>query len=696
MKKGLMSFIFLLLFLVSKEQVTQINANKSLFAITPLNSTIALFESELDSSIWRSDGSVAGTIQISDTIKYIGYGGLLNGKLIFKGISPHCGKEIYITDGTSDGTKLIKDINPGTLNSQPMGTPMALLNNYVYFAAVTPALGCELWKTDGTAANTSLVKDIVAGSVSGLDTSAFTIGSTGTVLLFNANTAANGNELWSSGGTEATTNLLKDINPGATPSNPRVFFPLNNMYLFTVTSADSLTMQVWRTNGTAAGTVLIKDNIRSPYVIPPGYVPNYAFTYFHVFKNHAYFLINDSVHSGDALWTTDGTDATSTHTSFIEQLDTSSVGIGSFLLIDAINLSDKFIFPYSDGTNFFSLWQSDGTAAGTKSFKDFPNSQKNIPLIYINGNSNPLFNGKFFFSATTDAIGNELWTSDGTNSQLLKDINVGSNDGITKQPSYLFTTSWLFFAADDGTHGNELWKTDGTTTSIVQDIFPNQHNANPMLFFVNNGKVFFSATDGNPADSSITDLFVVDGTFVALPVKLIDFTVASKGNDAVLQWTTAQELNAKDFTVQSSADALHWDNLGTVPAKGNSNEQNNYSFVDIGVMNSGNQVEYYRLISNDFDGNTSVSKIVTLKIGNSDQWNVRLLLNPVRDNLKIIITGIKNQALLSIHDLNGKEVYQKIQNTSGIISIPVYFESGVYILQVKANNGTKTLKFVKE
>ena len=223
MKKSLLLLIFFLLSFLSKEQVTQINSNKSLTAITPLNNTIALFESGVDSSIWISDGTAAGTIQITDTIKYLGYGDLLNGKFIFKGISPHCGKEIYITDGTSNGTKLIKDINPGTENSQTMATSMAAFNNYLYFAAVTPGEGCELWKTDGTAANTVMVKDIIAGAASGIDSMGFRIASNGTVVLFSANTTANGNELWTSAGTAATTNLLKDINPGSKSSSTRIF-----------------------------------------------------------------------------------------------------------------------------------------------------------------------------------------------------------------------------------------------------------------------------------------------------------------------------------------------------------------------------------------------------------------------------------------------------------------------------------------
>ena len=692
MKRSLLLLNFFLLFLFSKEQVTQINANKSLTAITPLNNTLALFESPLDSSVWVSDGTAGGTFQITDTIKYFGFGSLLNGKFIFKGISPHCGKEIFITDGTSSGTKLIKDINPGTANSQPLATNMTVLNNYVYFAAVTTSEGCELWKTDGTAVNTSLVKDIVAGAVSGIDSSAFAMASNGTELLFDAKTTANGNELWSSSGTAATTNLLKDINGGAISSDPRAFFPFNGNFLFTITSSDGLTMQIWTTNGTAGGTVLIKDNIMSPF----GFVNFYVFNLYHVFNNRAYFLINDGVHSGDALWSTDGTDATSTHTSFVKDLGEIS-GSGSFLIVDAINLSAKFIFPYSDASTFFSLWESDGTSSGTQNFKSFPvNSEGNVPLIYLNTSANSLYNGKFFFSAS-DANGNELWTSDGTTTQLLKDIYVGSNDGITSNSSWLFTTSGLFFAADDGTHGDELWKTDGTTTSMVQDIFLNQHNADPTLFFVNNGKIFFSATDNTPADSSVTDLFVVNGTFVALPVKLVTFTVEPRGNDALLQWTTAQELNTKNFTIQSSPDAYHWNNLGAISAKGNSNRQNHYSFLDKDVMLSGNETEYYRLVSNDLDGNSSFSYIVTLKIENTRQWNVRLLSNPLTNNLKISVAGIKKNVVLSIHDLSGKEVYKnEIQNPGSIISIPVYFQAGVYILQVNANDETKTLKFVKE
>jgi hypothetical protein len=87
-------------------QVTQINANKSLSAQIQLNSTTAIFTSDIDESLWVTDGTLAGTFQLSDTITLTNGGELLNGKFIFSGTSTNLGAEIFITDGTLSGTKV--------------------------------------------------------------------------------------------------------------------------------------------------------------------------------------------------------------------------------------------------------------------------------------------------------------------------------------------------------------------------------------------------------------------------------------------------------------------------------------------------------------------------------------------------------------------------------------------------------------
>ena len=121
--------------------------------------------------------------------------------------------------------------------------------------------GRELWRTDGTGPGTTLVKDIVPGPDSSNREGNYHLTSSGTYLLFAANNAASGLELWKSDGTGAGTTLLKEINTGnanADSSNPHNFYPLNGSFLFTATDATH-GEELWTTDGTAGGTALVKD-----------------------------------------------------------------------------------------------------------------------------------------------------------------------------------------------------------------------------------------------------------------------------------------------------------------------------------------------------------------------------------------------------------------------------------------------------
>jgi ELWxxDGT repeat protein len=263
--------------------------------------------------------------------------------------------------------------------------------------------------------------------------------------------------------------------------------------------------------------------------------------------------------------------------------------------------------------------------------------------------------------------------------------------------SYLYTNAGLFFAANDGTHGNELFKSDGTAlgTSMVQDIYLNAGSAEPTLSpFIVSGKILFTATDGDSPEAR--DLFVVEGSFAPLPVQLLDFAVSPAGNDALLKWSTSQEKDAKDFRVQSSNDGLHWVDIGTVPAAGSSSVQLNYSFTDIGIMNSGKSIVYYRLVLTDIDGKSTNSKIISLKL-KEVKWNVQLMANPVKDRPDLLFTGGDGITKISIRDMNGKTIFnQQLQNAGGLISLPVTLQRGFYILSVINNSERKSIKFVKD
>jgi ELWxxDGT repeat protein len=125
------------------------------------------------------------------------------------------GVELWKTDGTEAGTVLIKDVYPGLDTSLPQVGFLKVLGNSALFEATDGVAGYELWKTDGTAAGTVMVKDIAPGPGSshpsvGPGSSAVV----GDIVYLTAQTTTTGFELWRTDGTTAGTALIEDINPG--------------------------------------------------------------------------------------------------------------------------------------------------------------------------------------------------------------------------------------------------------------------------------------------------------------------------------------------------------------------------------------------------------------------------------------------------------------------------------------------------
>jgi ELWxxDGT repeat protein len=705
----LLTTIILISVLSLPAQVTLINSNNSLHVVVPLSNGKTILVSELDNSIWSTDATLPGTIQISPDIQYEVFGGLLDGKLIFRGNTATTGSELFITDGTIVGTGLVKDIYSNGPSSIP--SDFSTLNGFIYFSARTAVEGRELWRTNGTLAGTTLVKDIMPGIDSSNRADGYNLYSNGSYLLFAARAVGSGIELWKSDGSEAGTTMLKEINTAnanADSSNPSGFFSFNNMILFVATDATH-GEEFWRTDGTTGGTILLKDINPGPgsstsYELFPG-VSFDVFMSFHIFNNRAYFNAYDGVSNGQ-VW---GTDGTVLNTTLLKDIVQGSP-FPFILVIDAMNLPNKFIFPVSDGSGRSELWESDGTPVNTQLFKSFtPNDPSLIPFVLVtygldplNGTFNPpLFQGnKFFILAGTQLEGYELWISDGTlpGTVLVKDINPGIGDGIelSNNFSFLYTSTFLFFAANDGVNGNELWKSNGINagTTMVADINPNAGHALPELTYLCNSRIIFSATNGD--DAMKTDLYVVDGNFVSLPIKLTDFTVSLRYNDGILNWNTEQEINSKDFTVQRSFDGQQFEDIGTVQAMGTSNQEKKYAFTDAGIINCGKTVVFYRLKANDKDGKFYYSNIILLKLKEGSQWNVRLAENPVLDYLKLLLEGTRGIVQLSIKDISGKLVYARsVENINGQVSLQVQLPKGIYVLEAVTNNERKTIQFIK-
>jgi hypothetical protein len=106
---------------------------------------------------------------------------------------------------------------------------------------------------------------------------------------------------------------------------------------------------------------------------------------------------------------------------------------------------------------------------------------------------------------------------------------------------------------------------------------------------------------------------------------------------------------------------------------------------------------YYSLLATDKDGKSKNTNVITLKLRGNSDWNVRLLSNPVRNNINIMLSGITENVQLSIRDLSGKIFYKNsLQNVNGLINVPAaVLQSGIYILVAETKNERKIVRFVK-
>ena len=126
--------------------------------------------------LWVTDGTVAGTTMVADINPRI-YGSssprnitdLGNGKAIFSADGGgSISRELWVTDGTAAGTSLVKDIYTGFYKPSNIG-PATLLgtSGQAVFAAIGSSVGTQLWVTDGTTPGTSLLKGFSSGYRSG-------------------------------------------------------------------------------------------------------------------------------------------------------------------------------------------------------------------------------------------------------------------------------------------------------------------------------------------------------------------------------------------------------------------------------------------------------------------------------------------------------------------------------------------------
>lgn len=456
--------------------------------------------------LYKTDGTEIGTtLLISNNSSSSRYYGIrlsfnFNDKLFFVPFHSTLGTEPHISDGTLEGTFLLKDIATGTnVSSSP--SDMTQVGTTLYFTAQNES-GRELWKSDGTSAGTQQVIDINPGSGS-----SFFFGSNSLIAfkdsLFFASTIGSSSSLYKTNGTTSETTLVKSFAYGIRSNS----FYIHNGSLYFMAAEDNTGAKLWKSDGTTAGTIPLTTQGSALSV------PNFVAT-----NDWLYFLYYSS-ETGTELWRTDGTVA---NTGIVKDIRTGSANAfeGNTTMTA---IAETLYFMANDGVNGVELWKSNGTSEGTQLVKDINIGTANAifekSVVYQNQlyfvsndtddptrrecwrsdgttqgtvmlkNLNPslglfdiqptiVFQDKLYLSAKDDDSGSEVWIIEGNVISQLKEINTLPADANPNQerwglPHQRFTglNNTLFFSADNIRYGRELWMTKGTaaTTRLVKD-----------------------------------------------------------------------------------------------------------------------------------------------------------------------------------------------------------------------------------
>lgn len=304
-----------------------------------------------------------------------------------------------------------------------------------------------------------------------------------------------------------------------------------------------------------------------------------------------------------------------------------------------------------------------------------------------------------------------------TNAQLLKITPGGSitvtngatfhADGLTLMPTANFTIT-----------DNELIRTTAVTHTTP----------NPYIFrvyqFINNTPVFngniqINYTDGtelNNIPENVLTLNIHNGTFwnswlpttrdatnnfiltnnissvlneltlanqsLPLPLNWLWFTATKQDNMALLKWSTAQELNTKNFLIQHSKNSTDWNDIGSVAALGLSTV-NNYSFIH---TNPKAGVNYYRIKQVDTDNRFTYSLVNKLSFNTAEE-SFAVLGNPIIN--KTLIVKANKAMLLSIYAADGKLLFTQNIN-EGVKYIDLTkCAAGIYL--IKTENYTQKI-----
>lgn len=329
-----------------------------------------------DHGLWRTDGTMAGTVPVTQELIFA-LGNVVDPEvpltltfpeknLVFFSASPRSGSpdfEIWATDGTAEGTRLIKDVNPaGSSNPRRM----TLFGGRLFFLADTPQ-GRELWASDGTPEGTERVHDFHENSSGKIE-----LMQAGGALFLLENLGT-GMQIWRSDGTEAGTEQVLTL-------PERVYArKAAGRHLFLILWGTQ-GHEIWAVDGGTGEAVRVLQAHPIQEILPLVVGERLAFYL-------SFNLVNEP-------WWSDGTPE-GTH-----RIDICPGPCNSFQF--AGTYRGRAVVFADDGVSGVEPWLTDGTAAGTWRLGDF------CPGECSSSGSASEINGWLVL-----ALG-DVWVSDGT------------------------------------------------------------------------------------------------------------------------------------------------------------------------------------------------------------------------------------------------------------------------------------------
>jgi ELWxxDGT repeat protein len=388
------------------------------------------------------------------------------------------GTELWVSNGSTTGTRLVKDLLPGREDGSPI-LGMIASSDKIFFPAYLPGMGLELCVSDGTTIGTRV-----------LTQNSMITWFEGFAVVGSSLFVVKDGELWLTDGTSAGTRLVKDLTPGFDGSDIHKLTRVGNNVFFLASPGSG--EEVWISDGSSTGTRRVTSEVN-------------FFSIGEEFVALGNALVFSAASWGDSagreIWISDGTAG---GTRRLADINTHTYGSSNPRNLTVVG--NKLFFTADDGQRGYELWITDGTTAGTRLVKDITPGEGDTWISFPTA-----VGDRLFFVADDGQRGHELWVSDGTSegTKLVRDLQPGVGSILKAPKDLIGVGDTLFFSFDEPGTGRELWRSDGTAagTKRVADINPGPFSSKISSLTLAGNRLYFAAESINLIE---TELWALD------------------------------------------------------------------------------------------------------------------------------------------------------------------------------------------